>query len=170
MNHSQEQAQSTDEFVSKSQRKRESLELQTLGAELTKLSDVQLANMELPVKLFEAIIQAKSIKQHGALKRQLKYIGGVLRAIDTDPIREVLARFAMQSAHAVREHHRIERWRDRLIAQGDVALSELLTEAPHTDRQKLRQLFRNAQSEQRDQMKSVKASRALYRYLRECLE
>ena len=169
MNEGYEQAQSTGEFVSKSQRKRESQELQALGAELTKLSDDQLIDMVLPGKLFEAVKQAKSIRQHGAIKRQLKYIGGILRTIETDSIREALARLAMQSAHAVHEHHKIERWRDRLIDQGDIALGELLSEAPYLDRQKLRQLCRNARSE-RGQEKSVNASRALYRYLRECLE
>ncbi|MGZ4998507.1 MAG: ribosome biogenesis factor YjgA, partial [Methylobacter sp.] len=68
--------------------------------------------------------------------------------------------------HAVREHHTAERWRDRLIAEGNDALTELLDEQPHADRQLLRQLLRNAQKEA-ETNKPPKSSRLLYRQLKE---
>ena len=162
-------AQSAGEPVSKSQRKRDSLELQSLGVELVKLSHEQLIGMALPVDLFDAILQAKSIRQHGALKRQLKFVGGILRGVDTGPIREQMACLQMQSSRAVREHHKIEQWRDKLIEEGDGALGDLMSKIPQLDRQKVRQLVRNARLE-RDRQNSRKSSKALYRYLRERLE
>jgi ribosome-associated protein len=71
-----------------------------------------------------------------------------------------------KSAHAVREHHTVERWRDKLVAGGNEALTELLKERPHADRQQLRQLLRNAQKEA-EANKPPKSSRLLYRYLKE---
>lgn len=140
-----------------------------MGAELVKLPREQLIGMALPVELIEAILQAKSIRQHGARKRQLKFVGGILRGVDTDPIREQIARLKMQSSHAVREHHKLEQWREKLIDEGDGALGELMSEIPQLDRQKVRQLVRNARSE-RVRQNSTKSSKALYRYLRECFE
>jgi len=158
----------TDNCVSKSQRKRDSLELRALGAELAKLSNQQLDSLALPPELKEALLVMKSIKQHGALKRQLKFVGGLMRELDVVPIRENFARIKMQSGYAVRQHHKIERWRDRLIDEGDAALSVLMFEVAGVERQRVRQLIRNAQFE-RDQEKSPKSARALYRYLKECL-
>jgi ribosome-associated protein len=74
-----------------------------------------------------------------------------------------------KSAHAVREHHIVERWRDRLIAEGNEALTELLDEQPHADRQLLRQLLRNAQKEA-EADKPPRSSRLLYRYLKEIFQ
>ncbi len=158
-----------DDYVSKSQRKRDSLELRALGAELGKLSDHQLDSLALPPELKDALLVMKSIKQRGALKRQLKFIGGLMRELDVVPIRESFARIKMQSGHAVRQHHNIERWRDRLIDEGDTALGVLMAEVADMEHQKVRQLIRNAQLE-RDQEKSPKSARALYRYLKQCLE
>ncbi|MGZ8159568.1 MAG: ribosome biogenesis factor YjgA, partial [Methylobacter sp.] len=101
----------------------------------------------------------------GARKRLLKFIAGQLHKIDAEPILEKLARIKNKSAHAVREHHTAERWRDRLIAEGNDALTELLDEQPHADRQLLRQLLRNAQKEA-EAGKPPKSSRLLYRQLK----
>ena len=158
-----------DNYISKSQRKRDSLELRALGAELVKLSSEQLERLALPPELKEALLVMKSIKQRGALKRQLKFVGGLMRELDVVPIRENFARIKMQSGHAVRQHHNIERWRDRLIDEGDAALGVLMSEVPDVERQRVRQLIRSAQLE-RDQEKAPKSARALYRYLKECLE
>jgi ribosome-associated protein len=101
----------------------------------------------------------------GARKRLLKFITGQLHKIDVEPILEKLARMKNKSAHAVREHHIVERWRDRLIAGGNDALTELLNEQPDADRQQLRQLLRNVQKEA-EASKPPKSSRLLYRYLK----
>ena len=169
MNESNLNHHAADQYVSKSQKKRDSRELQDLGAELAKLSDAQLDGLALPSELKEALCAAKTIKQHGALKRQLKFIGGLMRGLNVDPIREQLAGMKLQSGSAVRQHHRVERWRDRLIAEGDSALSVLMSEVSDIDRQKVRQLIRNARHEC-NRGKPPRAARGLYRYLKETLQ
>jgi ribosome-associated protein len=140
-----------------------------LGEELSGLPEAQLKTFELPENLHKAIVQVAGMPPKGARKRQLKFIAGQLHKIDIEPIQEGLARIKSKSAHAVREHHIIERWRDRLIAEGNEALAELLDEQPQADRQQLRQLLRNAQKEAAAG-KPPRSSRLLYRYLKEVFE
>ena len=101
----------------------------------------------------------------GARKRLLKFITGQLNKIDVEPILEKLARMKNKSAHAVREHHIVERWRDRLVAGGNDVLTEFLNEQPDADRQQLRQLLRNIKKEA-ESSTPPKSSRLLYRYLK----
>lgn len=136
-----------------------------LGEEISELSLANINSFELPENIYKAIVEVGSMPHKGARKRQLKYIAGQLHKIDVDPILEQMARLKNQSAHAVREHHQVERWRDRLIAEGDDALVDLLDDQPLADRQQLRQLVRNAQKELQ-QDKPPKSSRLLYRYLK----
>ena len=156
------------ERPSKSERKRESDALQSLGERLLQLPADQLGQMPLPEELREALEQARRIRQPGARKRQLQYIGKLMRQVDAAPIRDALAGFDLSSARTAAHHHRIEHWRERLIEQGDGALSDLLAEYPQADRQHIRQLTRNAGKERR-QNRPPQAARALFRYLRELL-
>lgn len=150
----------------KSQQKRDMAALFDLGEELSGLSEAQLKHFELPENIHKAIVQIAGMPLKGARKRQLKFIAGQLHKIDMEPILEQLARIKNKSAHAVREHHIVERWRDRLIAEGNEALTELLDEQPQADRQRLKQLIRNAQKEAAAAI-PPKSSRLLYRYLKE---
>lgn len=154
------------EQVSKSQRKRESHALQALGEALVALSTERLAAMPLPEALREAVLEAQRIRQRGAHKRQLQYIGRLMRELDAAPIQAALDDLQQTSQEAVARQHRLERWRDRLLEEGDVALEPLLEEYPDADRQHLRQLVRNAQRE-RDRSKPPRSARMLFRYLRE---
>jgi len=153
---------------SKSQRKREMLALQDLGSELTKLPADQFEKISLPDDLHDAIVEARRIHQHGAHKRQLQFIGRLMRDIDASPIREQLDTLRGQSARAAQELHLIERWRDRLLDEGDAALGELVQEQPQTDRHHVRQLLRNAHKEKQAN-KPPKSARALFQYLRELM-
>lgn len=157
------------ERPSKSQQKRESAALQDLAAELADLSRSELTGLSLPEPLFNAVCEASGMPPKGARKRMLKYIGGMLRKMDVEPVREKLAKLRNQSVHSAREHHKIERWRDRLMSEDDQALTALLSEYPNADRQKLRQLIRNAKKEAETQ-KPPKSSRQLFRILRELFE
>ncbi len=157
------------ERVSKSQRKRENKDLQALGAELAGLPREQLESLPLPEQLLEAIAGARAMNQHGARKRQIKYIGGLLRALDVEPIRAALEDIHGQSAHAAAQHHRIERWRDRLLAEGDDALAALVNEYTTVDRQRIRQLIRTAHREAAAG-KPPQAARSLFRTLRDLLK
>ena len=162
---SEEDRQELPEPPSKSQRKRECHELQDLGRELVELSTEQLTTLPFPERLREELELTRSITQRGARKRQLKFIGGLLREIDVEPIREGLERLRSRSVHAVREHHQLEQWRERLLSEGDAALAELIASHPKTDRQQLRQLIRNARRETA-QEKPPRSSRLIYQYLK----
>ena len=153
----------------KTQIKKEMATLFSLSEELSALSAVQIKSLELPEIIDKAVIEATKMSHTGARKRLLKYIAGHLHKIDVDPILERLARIKNTSVHAVREHHIAEHWRDKLIAEGNEALTEFLYEYDHADRQQLRQLMRNAQKEA-ELAKPPKSSRLLYQYLKSLLK
>ncbi|SJM92746.1 ribosome biogenesis factor YjgA [Crenothrix polyspora] len=137
-----------------------------LGEEMSALSPAHLKSLELPEKIHKAVVEVSVMKLNGARKRLLKFIAGQLHKIDVDPILERLARIKTQSAHVVREHHITERWRDRLINDGNDAITELMDDYPQADRQKLRHLVRNAQKEA-ELAAPPKSSRLIYQYLKE---
>jgi ribosome-associated protein len=154
-----------DQEISKSQIKRDMHALQDLGKELVNLSKEHFSNIELPEELHDAIAEARNIRSHGALKRQLQYIGKRLRSEDSNQIREQLDTITGQSKQAVAALHHVERWRERLLEDGDSALTELMSEFADVDRQYLRQLVRNAKKELAGN-KPPKSARALFKYLR----
>ena len=149
--------------------KKRSSDLQKLGRILSQLSPRELDRLQLDPKLRSAVDDACRISGGSALKRQIKFIGGLLRVMDVPPIRERLAALKMQSNRGVRYHHRLENWRERLLEDGDRTIGDLVDEVPTVDRQRLRQLVRIARKE-RAQEKTPHATKALYRYLREVLE
>lgn len=150
----------------KTQIKKEITALFTLGEEMSELSPSQLSTLELPEKIHKAVVEVSGMPPTGARKRLLKFIAAQLHKIDVELILEKLARIKNKSAHAVREHHIVERWRDRLIAEGNDALMALFNEYPQADRQQLRQLLRNVHKEVQAE-KQPKSSRLLYRYLKD---
>jgi ribosome-associated protein len=152
--------------VSKSQRKREMTALQALGEELVALSAARLARLPLPEGLREAVRAAQQISSRSARRRQLQYIGRLMREVDAEPIRAALAEVKGESREAAARLQRLERWREALIQDGDSALGELLAQHPNADRQHLRRLIRTARDE-RAQDRPPAAARALLRYLRE---
>lgn len=155
--------ESTPQPISKSQRKRDALALRKLGRTLVGLAEAELQKLPLPEPLAQAVRAARALSR-SALQRQLKYIGRLLREMDAEPIGQALEQVLHGTGQADAEFHRLERWRDRLIAEGDSALEEFLTRFPTADRSHLRQLVRNARKE-RAQDRSPRAARALFRYL-----
>ena len=153
----------------KTQIKKNMAVLFALSEEISELSATQLKFLELPENIYKAVVEVSGMPHKGARKRLLKFITGQLHKVDVEPILEKLARMKNKSADAVREHHIAERWRDKLIAEGNEGLTELLNEQPHADRQLLRQLLRNAQKEA-EAAKPPKSSRLLYRYLKNLLK
>lgn len=160
------------EHPSKSQRKRDADAAQKLGEQLVMLDDTRLSKVDLPEQLMDAIMTARKIKQRGGRKRQLQFIGKLMRKIDTTAIETRLNQFDQQHQQQTRAFHAIEQWRDRLIAD-DQALMELIESYPMLDRQHLRQLIRNARQEQQKntstQNTAPRAARNLFRYLRELI-
>jgi len=163
-----QQPDDSDDLVerpNKSQLKREMLELQALGAELVKLPADQLAQLELPEKLADAIALARRITSHGAQKRQRQYIGGLLSKLDdVAAIREFLERIRGADRVSKARFQENERWRERFINEGDVALAEFLERHPDADRQHLRRLVRDAAAEAASG-RPPRHARELFRYL-----
>ena len=157
-----------DRGPSKSSLKRESAALQDLGQELLELPEDRLARLELPEALHEAVRVGRSITAHGGLRRQRKFIGKLLRGLDAEPIRAGLAALRGKSAEQTRLQHQCERWRDRILSEGDTAVNVFVAEHPDAERQKLRQLARDGQHE-RDAGKPPRAARLLFRYVRDVL-
>jgi len=153
----------------KSQLKRDISEVSKLSEEISQLTASQIEKLGLPDVLVVAIEDAAKMPAKSARKRQMKYVTSLMRNEDLDPIQESLDKMKAKSAHAARELHQAERWRDRLLSEDNQALTELLNKYPAGDAQEVRQLIRNAKKEI-SLSKPPKFSRLLFRYLRELIE
>ena len=160
------------EFVSRTKKKLEVEELQRLGAALIALAPAQLDALALPAQLLAAVREAQRITSHEARRRQVQFIGKVMRKIDPEPVRAAVAAIAGQSAAARARQKRLEQWREQLIAD-DAALTEFMREfaGEHAgvDLQAMRALIRNARKEIAESQ-PPRAQRELFRLLRETLE
>ena len=161
-----------EELPSKSERKRQSDDLQTLGEALIDLPDNELEALPLPDNLRDAVLLARRITAHGGLYRQKQYIGKLMRKIDAEPIRVALAARRDRERVATVRFRRLEQWRDRIIREGRPALDQFVNEcasgvAPPALRE-LEKLTDQAGREQRDKL-PPKASRELFRRLREAM-
>ena len=154
--------------ISKTQRKAAMHALQDIGEELVKLPASKLEKLALPDELRRAVEDCRRFTKHGAIRRQLQYIGRLMRGVDEEPIARQLAAWRGESDEEKALLHRIERWRDRLI-ENDDALTLFLNEYPQADATQFRQLIRNARHEAA-QNKPPKSSRAIFKLVREAVE
>jgi len=150
---------------SKSQIKREMHELQALGKQLVELPPKQLVGIPISDKLRDAIVVARSLK-HGAIRRQLQYIGSLMQKEDEASIRTMLHKLQQPHKGEVKAFHQLEQWRDQLLQGDQILLDELVNKFINFDRQYIRQLIRNAKKEQ-DMSKPPKSARLLFKYLTE---
>lgn len=156
---------------SRSQQRREALEVLELGERLASLSDAQLARLPIPDTLLPHIVETRRITSHIARKRQLAYLAKQMRREDEETLHAIRDALDAQGETARREVaaiHRVEQWRERLLDGGDEALAQLLDQHPRADRQHLRQLVRNALQERRLN-KPPHAYRELFRELKSLL-
>jgi ribosome-associated protein len=137
-----------DDFISKTRRKKQMIELQKLGADLVRLSPEQLARIEMPETLREAVIACKGFTKHEAVRRQMQYIGRIMRDIDATPIAEQLASMNAPSRKQTALFHLAEKWRDEMLADVD-ATARFAQEFPEADARSLRQLCEKAAAERR---------------------
>jgi len=159
-----------DERPSKTQLKREVEELQALGAKLIDMSDTTLERMEIDAELMDAIHLARKIRnKREAYRRQLQFIGKLMRGRDVSKIQESMLEIEQQGLHQNAHFHQLEKWRDKLIAGGDDAVQDFIEAHPFADRTRLRQLIRQAQKE-KAQNKPPKSARELFKYIREVSE
>ena len=153
---------------SKTRRKKESHALQDLGAELVALPGERLAQLELPDFLRDAVMDARRISGFEARRRQMQYIGKLMRKVDAEPIRARLDEWKSPERAQVAQFKRVETWRERLLAEQD-ALMELAREYPQADVPRLEALVRDALRE-REQNRPPRSYRELFQTLRALLE
>ena len=132
---------------------------------LVELNEQQLEAMQLPESLLAAVQEARHLTKHEARRRQMQYIGRLMRDIDAVPIRDRLEQWLGQGREHTAQLHTLERWREELLA-GDPALAHFLRLYPGADSQKLRTLIRNARREQSAAL-PPRSYRELFRLLRE---
>lgn len=154
---------------SKSQKKRDMTALQDLGQQLVELPADRLAKLDMPDALRIALADARRFTKNEARRRQMQYIGKLMRTIDPAPFQAALDAIAGASASENAKQHRIERLRTQLLEDEAAALAEIAATHPGADLQHLRQLRRNAQKE-RELAKPPRAFREIFRVLRELEE
>lgn len=168
MNSHEEHSEFESDRKSKSQIKREMEALQKLGEKLIRLNDEQLATVPLDENMTAAISEYKRLKKNEAKRRQMQYIGRLMRNSDVGNITEALNRLdASQTEHA-QHFHQIERWRERLLKDTG-ALTEFISQHPRIEVQTLRQMIRNTLKEQ-TQGKDLGSYRKLFRLIRKATE
>lgn len=145
-------------------KKNRALQLEKLGESLVKLPAGKLTRVTLPDDLLAAVTEARRITAHGGYRRQIQFIGRIMRSLDARPIAAQLLAMEQEEAPSSAAFRAAERWRERLIDEGDLALEALVQEKPAADRTTLRQLARQAVVEKKNG-KPPHASRALFRAL-----
>ncbi len=157
------------ERPSKSAAKREAQGLQELGEALIAMPDEQLDALPLPERLRDAVLAARRITSHGAQLRQRQFIGKLMRKADVEPIRAAIEAQQEAQRSAARRFKRVETWRDRLVREGEPALTEFATSYPAADLAGLRRLATAARAEA-EQERAPRAARELFQQLRAILE
>lgn len=137
-----------DDFISKTRRKRQMRDLQDVGAALVKLSKEQLARIEMPENLREAVMECRRFTKHEAIRRQMQFIGRIMRDIDAGPIAAQLAQIEAPSKRQTALFHVAERWRADLIDDPE-AIGRFVKEYPEVDPHRLRELAAAAREEKR---------------------
>jgi ribosome-associated protein len=168
-NQTTDSAETEQERLSKSARKREAATLQELGVKLSALPDQEIKDLDLPENLFIALRALRRLPSHGAQVRQRQYIGKLMREIDPEPVLAKLAERKQRHDVEIRQFQQIERWRDRLLSDAADAVDAFLQEVPTADRATLLRLVEKASRERAEQRSPVGA-RELFAYLRQMLE
>jgi ribosome-associated protein len=135
-----------DDFISKTRRKKESRQLQDVGAALVELSREQLARIDMPEMLREAVMACQRITKHEARRRQMQYIGKIMRNVDAGPIAEQLAALEAPSKRQTALFHVAEKWRDDLLAD-PLAMERFAREFPHANANRVKALLEAARAE-----------------------
>ena len=154
--------------ISKTKRKQQMHELQDIGEELVELSKEALSKIPMSEDLLDAIKEYKRLNAHEARRRQMQFIGKIMRKEDTAPIREKLEQIRGSSTAATALLHRIERYRSAMIDK-DEAITQFLSDFPHASVQELRTLVRNTRKEA-EQAKPPKSFRELFQFIKAVLE
>ena len=162
-----ENAYEAHDIPSRSSQRRRALEILALAHQIVALSPAQLANLPLPKDIHDLVKHTWTITAHIARKRQMGFLAKHLRRLTAEEHTLLLQALDAHSAKTRQDtamHLRAERWRERLMDEGDVALGALLLAHPQAEGQKIRQLVRNARL-QRANHKPPRAFRELFKIL-----
>jgi len=157
---------------SKTQLKQKSHELQALGLAVSELSAERLAAIEMPDALRGAIVEFRRTRSHEGRRRQLQFVGKLMRAADEATLREAVAAATLGSARETLALHEAERWRAELVA-GDDALARWLQAHPDTDTQRLRSLVRAARRDaaaMAPEARQPKSFRELFQFIKPMIQ
>jgi ribosome-associated protein len=152
-----------DDLPSRSQLKRDSQQLRDMGEQLVLMPNAHLDKITMDSSLLEAIKEARRLKNLDARRRQIQYIGKLMRNMDLTEIRYSIEKLNHQSQTFRQHFAMLEQWRDRLIDEGNSAIEEFLIAYPNADRQQIRNLLRQAG-------KTGSANTKLFKYLKEIAE
>lgn len=155
---------------SKSALKRQAHHQQALGEALAALPDTALAATPMPEALREAIAELRRTRSHEGRRRQLQFVGKLMRQAEIEPLREAVAAAQLGRAHDALALHRAEHWRAELVADDD-ALTRWMTAYPNTDLQRLRALIRNARKDAAlaPELRHGRAWRELFQFIKPLL-
>lgn len=161
--------QEEDDWVSKSQRKREADDVLELGEKMVALNKDELAQINMDDELRRALEEAQRIKSNSALKRQKHYIAKVMRGLADETLAAQVERVLHKDDIYNAQFKRMEKWRDNIIENGDKGINNFLADYPNADRSHLRQLVRNAEKEKKNN-KPPAAYRQIFKYIREVID
>jgi len=161
--------QEDDNWVSKTQRKKECDDVLVLGEKMIALNKEELDQINMDDELRSAIEEAQRIKSNSALKRQKHFIAKIMRGLGDETLSGQLERVLHKHDIYNADFKRMEKWRDTIIENGDKAINAFLEEHPQADRSHLRQLVRNADKEKKNNKPPV-AFRQIFKYIREIVE
>ena len=160
------------ERISRTQKKKYAERLQMLGERLVDLDDTALEAIGISEELRDAVVQARSIHQHEARRRQLQYIGRLMRETGAVPseIQSAIERAHGREGDEKRKFKQVETWRNELLTGGRSRYDWLLKNYPQIDPAKLRRLIRNAVAYDGRSGTDKRAAKSLFRYLRELID
>ena len=156
-----------DSIVSKTELKKDSKKIQQFGRKISELTINNIEAFKFPLNIYDAVIGLKNLKSNSAKKRQVQYLGKLLREFDLTHAFLVMKQLEVSSQKEIQRNHIIEGWRDKLLNNND-SITEFIDEFPKIDRQSLRQTISNAQREKKDS-KGAKYSRQLFKLIKDII-
>jgi|TARA_B100000809_G_C15045310_1_gene497013 ribosome-associated protein len=153
-----------DSVISKTELKKDSKKIQEFGRKISELTINNIEAFKFPSNIYEATIDLKNIKSNSAKKRQVQYLGKLLREIDLTDAFLIMKQLKVSSQKEIQRNHIIEDWRDKLLSNND-SITQFVDEYPKIDRQSLRQTISNAQKDN----KSPKYSRQLFKLIKDII-
>ena len=150
--------------ISKTELKKDSKKIQEFGRRISELTINNIEAFKFPSNIYEATIGLKNIKSNSAKKRQVQYLGKLLREMDLTDAFLIMKQLKVSSQKEIQRNHIIEDWRDKLLSNND-SITQFVDEYPKIDRQSLRQTISNAQKDN----KSPKYSRQLFKLIKDII-